>query len=323
MTMVEVGSQISLTSTNRYSSRGYLLQYPLIFSFVSERTDLIVPELPEVETVCRGLNQLTQKQVIRGGEVLLKRTLAYPLCASEFCQNIVGTKIACWQRRGKYLLAQLTNASSENAGWLGIHLRMTGQILWLERDRPLQKHVRIRLFMEGDRELRFVDTRTFGKVWWVPPKESPERIITGLKKLGIEPLSPDFSWQYLQHKLQNSRRPIKTFLLDQEIVAGIGNIYADEALFKSQIRPTAIARDLTLEQIERLRLAIIEVLQTAIDKGGTTFSDFRDVKGINGNYGGVAWVYGRSNQPCRLCATAIARVKLGGRSTHFCPQCQR
>lgn len=282
-----------------------------------------MPELPEVETVCRGLNQLTQRQIIRGGEVLLKRSLAYPFSASEFCENLAGVAIAFWYRRGKYLLAQLTHDNNENAGWLGVHLRMTGQLLWLEKDYPLQKHTRIRLFMTGDRELRFVDTRTFGKVWWVPPQESLQTIITGLKKMGVEPFSPDFSGQYLQEKLKNSRRPIKTLLLDQEVVAGIGNIYADEALFKSQIKPTAIAQSLTPAQIERLRLAIVEVLQTAIDKGGTTFSDFRDVTGINGNYGGVAWVYGRSSEPCRLCGTAIARIKLSGRSAHFCPGCQQ
>jgi len=281
-----------------------------------------VPELPEVETVCRGLNQLTQGQAIRGGEELLKRTLAYPLSVSEFCQNLEGVAIAHWQRRGKYLLAQLTNASSESAGGLGVHLRMTGQLLWVQRDQPLSKHTRIRLLMEGDRELRFVDIRTFGKFWWVPPKTAPETIITGLKNLGVEPFSPDFSLAYLEQKLKNSGRAIKTLLLDQGIIAGIGNIYADEALFKSGIRPVAIASHLTSEQIERLRLAIVEVLQTAIDKGGTTFSDFRDVTGINGNYGGVAWVYGRKNEPCRLCGTVIQQLKLGGRSTHFCPQCQ-
>ena len=284
-----------------------------------------MPELPEVETVCRGLNQLTQGQVIRGGEVLLKSTLAYPFCVSEFDRNIRGTTIACWHRRGKYLLAQLIDASAQSAGWLGVHLRMTGQLLWVEdEDRlPVQKHTRIRVFMEGDRELRFVDTRTFGKVWWVPPQVAPETIMTGLKKLGVEPFSSEFTTSYLQQKLKKSRRPIKTFLLDQEIIAGIGNIYADEALFKNGIRPTAIAADLTLAQIESLRQAIIEVLQTAIDKGGTTFSDFRDVTGINGNYGGVAWVYGRYGEPCRICGNAIERLKLSGRSTHYCPQCQR
>lgn len=282
-----------------------------------------MPELPEVETVCRGLNQLTQGQVIRGGEVLLKSTLAYPFCVSEFDRNIQGTTIACWHRRGKYLLAQLTNASAKNAGWLGVHLRMTGQLLWVEDRLPVQKHTRIRVFMENGRELRFVDTRTFGKVWWVPPQVVLETIITGLKKLGVEPFSSEFTVCYLQQKLKKSRRPIKTFLLDQEVVAGIGNIYADEALFKSGIRPTAIASDLTIEQIESLRKAIIEVLQTAIDKGGTTFSDFRDVTGINGNYGGIAWVYGRYREPCRICGTAIEKLKLSGRSTHYCSQCQR
>jgi len=282
-----------------------------------------VPELPEVETVCRGLNRLTQGQIIRGSEVLLTRTLAYPFLLSEFYENIKNLTIAHWQRRGKYLLAQLTNATGDSGGWLGVHLRMTGQLLWLPQDTPLPKHTRIRWFMEGDRELRFVDTRTFGKVWWVPPQVAPETIITGLQKLGVEPFSPEFSFEYFQQKLKNSRRPIKTFLLDQEVVAGIGNIYADEALFKSGIRPTAIAQNLTTQQIESLRGAIIEVLQTAIDKGGTTFSDFRDVTGINGNYGGIAWVYGRYNEPCRICGTAIARLRLSGRSTHFCPRCQK
>jgi formamidopyrimidine-DNA glycosylase len=282
-----------------------------------------LPELPEVETVCRGLNRLTQGQTIKNGEVLLARTLAYPLSVPEFNQNIAGLTIALWQRRGKYLLARLSNANSEAAGWLGVHLRMTGQLLWVERDRPLSKHTRIRLFMDGDRELRFVDIRTFGKFWLVPPHVEPQTVITGLQKLGLEPFSPEFTPQYLESKLKSSRRPIKSVLLDQEIVAGIGNIYADEALFKSGIRPTAIAAELTQKPIERLRLAIIDVLQTAIEKGGTTFSDFQDVTGVNGNYGGVAWVYGRYREPCRLCGSAIERLKISGRSSHFCPQCQR
>jgi formamidopyrimidine-DNA glycosylase len=282
-----------------------------------------LPELPEVETVCRGLNRLTQGQTIQSGEVLLARTLAYPLFVQEFQQQIVGLEIAVWQRRGKYLLARLSNANNEAAGWLGVHLRMTGQLLWVERDRSLSKHTRIRLFMDGDRELRFVDIRTFGKFWLVPPDVDPPTVITGLQKLGLEPFSPEFTTQYLQNKLKTSRRPIKSVLLDQEIVAGIGNIYADEALFKSGMRPTAIAAELKQKQIERLRAAIIDVLQTAIDKGGTTFSDFQDVTGVNGNYGGVAWVYGRYREPCRLCGRAIERLKISGRSSHFCPQCQQ
>lgn len=282
-----------------------------------------MPELPEVETVCRGLNQLTPGHTIVGGEVLLSRTLAYPLSVSDFWQGIRGSAIASWQRRGKYLLGRLVFPTSDNsAGWLGVHLRMTGQLLWLSSEAPLHKHTRIRLWMGSDRELRFVDTRTFGKFWWVPPTEDLETIIPGLKKLGPEPFSTDFSAEYFSQKLKKSHRPIKNLLLDQELVAGIGNIYADESLFKSQIRPDAIASDLNHQQIEQLRLAIIEILQSAIEQGGTTFSDFSSVTGVNGNYGGIAWVYGRRGEPCRICQTPIERIKLAGRSSHFCPQCQ-
>ena len=254
--------------------------------------------------------------------MLLQRTLAYPLSSSELWDHLQGATITDWQRRGKYLLAQLSHNSDRSAGWLGVHLRMTGQLLWVRQDEPLPKHARLRIFFGNNRELRFVDLRTFGKFWWVPPTTPLETIVTGLKKLGPEPFSPDFSLDYLISKFKTRYCSIKTLLLDQKLVAGIGNIYADEALFKSGIKPTIPANLLNRKQIEGLRLAIVEVLQTAIEKGGTTFSDFRQVTGINGNYGGIAWVYRREGEPCRLCGTPIKRVKLGGRSTHFCPKCQ-
>jgi formamidopyrimidine-DNA glycosylase len=276
-----------------------------------------VPELPEVETICQGLNSLTLEQPIRGGEVLLPSTLAHPFLLSEFYEGITGKKILSWQRRGKYLLAELAGGGS-----LAVHLRMTGQLLWLKADAPLQKHTRLRIFFPQNQELRFVDIRTFGKVWYVPPNQSRDKIITGLQKLGIEPFDPNFTAEYLQQKLAKNRRKIKSVLLDQSMVAGLGNIYADEVLFKSGIFPEAIACDLTTEKIERLRSAIVEVLRRAIACGGTTISDFISVTGVNGNYGGVANVYGRTGEPCRLCGSLIERIKLGGRSTHFCPQCQ-
>ncbi|AFZ37920.1 DNA-(apurinic or apyrimidinic site) lyase [Stanieria cyanosphaera PCC 7437] len=281
-----------------------------------------MPELPEVETVRQGLHQLTVKQTIEGGEVLLSRTLAYPLSEAEFLQGIVDQKIASWERRGKYLLAQLQSASAQPAGWLGVHLRMTGQLLWVKQSELLQKHTRIRLFFANHQELRFVDTRTFGKVWYVPPGLQPAEIITGLQKLGPEPFAEEFSLAYFSQKLRKSRRNIKTLLLDQELVAGIGNIYADEALFKSRIRPTAIATELTDTEIKKLYVAIIEVLQAAIAKGGTTFSDFLNLLGVSGNYGDAAWVYGRGGYSCRICGNKIEKIKLNGRSAHFCPYCQ-
>ena len=278
-----------------------------------------MPELPEVETVRRGLNQLTLSQEITGGDVLLQRTIAYPASVDEFINKIKGNTIATWHRRGKYLLAEL---SSPSPSYLGVHLRMTGQLLWLTQDQPLHKHTRVRLFFGERQELRFVDQRTFGQMWYVPGSTAVESIITGLAKLAVDPFSPEFTVEYLADKLKKSRRPIKTGLLDQSMVAGLGNIYADEALFKSGILPTTLCTELQLPQIEFLRTAIIEVLSASIAVGGTTFSNFLSVKGVNGNYGGEAWVYNRTGEPCKICGNVIGRIKLGGRSSHFCSQCQ-
>ncbi|HEY9661076.1 MAG TPA: DNA-formamidopyrimidine glycosylase, partial [Allocoleopsis sp.] len=190
------------------------------------------------------------------------------------------------------------------------------------QDDPIPKHCRVRLYFPGDRELRFVDQRTFGQLWYVPPDQAPEAIITGLTRLGVEPLSDEFSVEYLANCLRDRKRPIKNTLLDQTLIAGIGNIYADESLFLSQIQPQTLSAALKPKQIKALHAAIIKVLQDSINARGTTFSDFRDVQGINGNYGGIAWVYDRKGQPCRTCGTPIERMKLAGRSAHFCPQCQ-
>lgn len=275
-----------------------------------------MPELPEVETVRRGLEVVTLNQEITGGDVLLSRTIAYPLSVGEFLAGVKGKAIAQWQRRGKYLLAQMSDGS-----YLGVHLRMTGQLLWLHPDEPLHKHTRIRLLF-GARELRFVDQRTFGQMWWVPPDVEIASVITGLAKLGVDPFSSEFSVEYLAAKLKNSRRSIKAALLDQTIVAGIGNIYADEALFVAGIQPATWCTDLQISQIEKLREAIFQVLEASIAVGGTTFSNFLNVQGVNGNYGGVAWVYNRTGEPCRICGTSIERIRLAGRSSHFCPTCQ-
>ena len=327
-----------------------------------------MPELPEVETVRRGLNEVTLHQTIQGGDVLLDRTIAHPFSVPDFLTGLKGATIAQWHRRGKYLLAELVKvgAKSQESGfdvsaqphrvrsvgisalpyrpiaaspsatysllptphsplptsWLGVHLRMTGQLLWLDQAEPLEKHTRVRLFFDEGKELRFVDQRTFGQMWWVPPENKPEEIITGLQQLGPEPFSEEFSVAYLAQKLQR-RRPVKNALLDQAIVAGIGNIYADEALFLSGIHPQTLCIHLEQPQIERLRSNIIGVLQASIEAKGTTFRTFRSVAGVNGNYGGSAWVYGRDGDVCRNCATAIERLRMAGRSAHFCPTCQR
>ena len=279
-----------------------------------------MPELPEVETVRRGLAQQTLHRVCTGGEILLARTIANP-DPDQFLSALHQTQIQAWRRRGKYLLADLQR-NDRPAGTWGVHLRMTGQFLWTTPETAIAKHTRVRLRFEGDRELRFIDIRSFGQMWWVPPDRAVESVITGLAKLGPEPFAPEFTARYLHSKLQRSQRPIKTALLDQALVAGVGNIYADESLFRSGIHPTTPSDRLTKTQVEKLREAIVEVLTASIGAGGTTFSDFRDLTGVNGNYGGQAWVYGRKDQPCRVCETPIQKLKLAGRSSHFCPHCQ-
>jgi len=282
-----------------------------------------VPELPEVETVRRGLERQTHQQGIQKVEVLRSRAIASPEDPELFCLALRGCRIAQWNRRGKYLLAELHHPDGQAAGVWGVHLRMTGQFLWLDRPAPPCRHTRVRLWLSEGQELRFVDARSFGQMWWVPPGIDPAVVITGLRRLGPEPFNEDFSAAYLSRRLQGSKRPIKNALLDQSLVAGVGNIYADEALFAAGIRPQTPSGRLQPLQIAKLREALVEVLGVSIGAGGTTFRDFRDLTGTNGNYGGLAWVYRRTGLPCRQCGTAIQRDRLAGRSSHWCPSCQR
>jgi len=281
-----------------------------------------MPELPEVETVRRGLEQQTCGLLIDRVEVLRARAIASPEDPADFCGALRGLRVGHWHRRGKYLLADLEAPGGGTAGRWGVHLRMTGQFLWLTQARPPCSHTRVRIWNGTGEELRFVDTRSFGQMWWIPPRIATETVMTGLQRLGPEPFGPEFTGAYLRERLKGSRRPIKNALLDQSLVAGVGNIYADESLFTAGIRPHTPSGRISRSHLERLRLALVAVLQASIGAGGTTFSDFRDLQGTNGNYGGQAWVYRRGGEPCRRCGTVIMREKLGGRSSHWCPRCQ-
>ena len=242
-----------------------------------------MPELPEVETVRRGLEQRTSGFRIARVEVRRNRAIASPADPGAFVAALENCSVGQWRRRGKYLIATVRRDDDSDGGHWGVHLRMTGQFLWLEEPREPCLHTRVRFWNPGGTELRFVDTRSFGEMWWVPPGVEPSTVITGLTRLGPEPFSSAFSTAHLQERLRGSSRPIKTALLDQALVA---------------------------------------VLETSIGAGGTTFSDFRDLTGTNGNYGGQAWVYRRGGEPCRVCGTPIRRDRLSGRSTHWCPSCQ-
>ena len=269
----------------------------------------------------RGLERQLQGFQIHRIEVLRARAVAWPPDPELFCQALTGCQVGAWSRRGKYLIAVLEQ-NGEPAGHWGVHLRMTGQFLWHETPGEACRHTRVRLWNAEGQELRFVDTRSFGQMWWVPPDQAPDSVITGLQKLGPEPFSEAFTPVYLAQRLAGSSRPIKTALLDQGLVAGVGNIYADESLFLSGIAPHTPSSTLSPERLQGLHSALVEVLHTSIGAGGTTFSDFRDLTGTNGNYGNAAWVYRRSGEPCRQCGTPIRRDRLGGRSSHWCPQCQ-
>ncbi|MEI6429416.1 MAG: DNA-formamidopyrimidine glycosylase [Pseudanabaena sp. ELA607] len=295
-----------------------------------------MPELPEVETVRRGLVATTPGWEITACEVLLAKVIAPPTNARELSAIIQGGTIDAWERRGKYLLGTVVK-QGKICGQLGVHLRMTGSLRWCDVSEPVGRHTRVRFWLQREqaqKELRFDDQRTFGRLWWVPADASTPEIMTGLGAMGLEPFDPAFTPSYLWQQLRTRRRAIKTLLLDQTIVAGIGNIYADEALFCSGIHPEILGQDLASHGLENhnpdelppkivaLHQAIIQVLQAGIDHGGTTFSSFQDVAGLKGNYIDHAWVFRRTGQPCRVCQTAIVRLKIGGRSSHFCPQCQ-
>ncbi len=278
-----------------------------------------MPELPEVETVRRGLADRLDSFEIKEIEVCRARAIASPGGVDQFVAGLKGATVGTWSRRGKYLMAQL----EPNRGSWGVHLRMTGQFQWHAKPAPPCTHTRVRFWNQSNEELRFVDVRSFGEMWWVPQGDDLDTVMTGLKRLGPEPFSDAFTGAYLKQRLKGSTRPIKTALLDQSLVAGVGNIYADESLSAAGMPRLAASGKLSIEQLVRLRDELINVLNISIGVGGTTFSDFRDLEGVNGNYGGQSWVYRRSGQPCRSCGTLISREKLSGRSTHWCPNCQR
>jgi len=281
-----------------------------------------VPELPEVETVRLGLESRTQGMVISKVSVLRQRAIASPQEPALFELALGGCRIEGWRRRGKYLMASLSHEDGSEAGHWGVHLRMTGQFLWIHEPTAVGPHTRVRFWNPEGEELRFIDTRSFGQMWWVPPHTPLEKVITGLARLGPEPFDPQTTAEYLHRRLRGSKRPIKNALLDQSLIAGVGNIYADESLFAAGIRPDTPSGSLSLDRLAELQRCLVEVLRASIGAGGTTFSDFRDLTGLNGQYGSQAWVYRRSGQPCRRCGNPIQRQRLGGRSSHWCHHCQ-
>ena len=282
-----------------------------------------MPELPEVETVRKGLEKLLNNFYIKKISVLKERSIASDGGSKLFISNIENSYLGNWERRGKYLIGSLKTRNKINNGFLVVHLRMTGQFKLIDKQTLPCSHTRVRFFEAGGKELRFIDIRNFGQMWYVPSTQSVSETVSGIKKLGPEPFSESFNSCYLKKYLKNKKRSIKSALLDQEIVAGVGNIYADETLFDAGINPKTESGKLKKDKLNKLCKSLVKILKISIGEGGTTFSDFRDLEGINGNYGGQAWVYRRSGKNCKKCGDKILREKICGRSTHWCPNCQK
>jgi len=282
-----------------------------------------LPELPEVETVRKGLEKRLNDFYIERIEVLKERSIASNGGSKSLINNVKDSYFGNWGRRGKYLIGSLLTKEKVSKGFLVVHLRMTGQFKLLEKEVLPCSHTRVRFFDERGGELRFVDIRNFGQMWYVPSTKSVPEVVSGIKRLGPEPFSADFNSHYLEEYLKKKTRSIKSALLDQETVAGVGNIYADETLFDAGINPKTESRKLKSNELKRLCNSLVKILNISIGEGGTTFSDFRDLEGVNGNYGGQAWVYRRSGKSCKKCGVKILREKICGRSTHWCPNCQK
>jgi len=277
--------------------------------------ELPVPELPEIETLRRSLLNSLLDERISSVEVLRQESIAYP-DPKRFARLLPGHVFEGLKRRGKYLLINL----SEGAG-LVVHLRMSGRLLLVANRTKASKFLRVRLSLASRRELRFEDVRVFGRLWYVPPGLSFEAVVPALAHLGVEPLE-GLTGRALIKLFAGKQQPIKNALLDQRLLAGVGNIYADESLFQAQIHPQTKAGKITPAQANRLVAKLKEVLNQAIAAGGSTLRDYTDSRGVNGNYQNGAWVYGRKSKPCLTCGEPIERLKLAGRSTHFCPNCQ-
>ena len=293
-----------------------------------------MPELPEVETVRRGLEQKLNNFIIKKVEICRESTVAFPPVKEEFIRGLHDSLIYKWNRRGKYLIAELKKIekkdsrfslekSSKNNGFLVVHLRMTGYFKFIDNSTEPCKHTRIRLFDKKNNELRYIDVRSFGQMWWINEELSPHKIIKGLGSLGPEPFSKEFDPKYLKKIISNRTKSIKAILLDQTIVAGIGNIYADESLYSAGIAPFREAKTIKNNELIKLKESIVDVLKKSIGSGGTTFSDFRDLDGENGNFGLQTNVYRRTGKECRKCGNLIVKQKIAGRSTHWCPNCQK
>ncbi len=270
-----------------------------------------MPELPEVE-VCRlGISPHIIAQQV--SEVVIRNArLRWPI-PDEIC-SVVGLPVLDVERRAKYLLLRFST------GTVLMHLGMSGTVRVIEKDTPIAKHDHFDLIFQHGKVLRLNDPRRFGAVLWL---ENDQDELGLLSKLGPEPLSDDFAEGYLFSQAKNRKVPIKTFLMNNHVVVGVGNIYANEALFQAGILPTTKAGEIDEQRMNRLTHIIKKVLSAAIAQGGTTLKDFTQADGRPGYFAQSLMVYGRAGLECFTCQTKLQEIRQSNRSSVFCPSCQQ
>lgn len=273
-----------------------------------------MPELPEVETVRKGLTQLVVGKTICEVAVLWSRIIEQPE-VETFQKQLIGQKIKRIDRRGKFLIFKLTN-------WdLISHLRMEGKYETHQKDDPITKHTHVIFTFSDDSQLRYLDIRKFGRMALIPKDKSNE--YKGIALLGPEPTLETFHVEEFQKNLAKYHKAIKPLLLEQKLVTGLGNIYVDEALWTAKIHPEKPANTLSVSEVNRLHKAIIDILTQAVKAGGTTIRSYLNALGEAGTFQLSLNVYGQKDKPCACCATPIQKIKVAQRGTHFCPHCQK
>jgi formamidopyrimidine-DNA glycosylase len=282
-----------------------------------------MPELPEVETIARGLHQRTAGDTIES-VWLGKKPEPLKSPAREIVEVLEGSRILRVRRVGKHIVFDLarTGKTKRNAiqhgQWI-VHLGMTGRMQVTTPDVELAKHTHVVATLASGREVRFVDPRRFGRLAVV--RMDSQQATTGFAAPGYEPL--ESGAERFVSLFHVRKTPIKSALLNQKLLSGVGNIYADESLFRAGIRPRRRASSLTCEQLRKLHVAVQEVLREAIDLGGSSISDYVDADGEEGFFQLQHRVYGREGQPCQVCGTPVKRVVIAGRSSHYCSRCQK
>ena len=275
-----------------------------------------MPELPEVQTIVNDLNAADLiGSPIRGAGVFWPRTVAEPSPAL-FCKRLKGRQFTAVRRRGKYLVFE-----TDSEYTMLLHLRMSGRLHWVSSDTPRMNHEHVVITFDGQKQLRFHDTRKFGRIHLI---KDPQRI---LGRLGPEPLGKRFTAKILAERLRQHRRMLKPLLLDQAFVAGLGNIYVDEALWDAKLHPRQLSAALSMDEIQALRRAIPKVLKRGLKNLGTSLgtgkANFYSVARHRGRNKDELKVFRRTGQPCPRCKTGIERIIVGQRSTHICPECQK